>query len=77
MEEHPSVIGVGRDSWQDSVVDWKCVKSEDREGRTGRLNMMGKKENHRESFKHSKSSKHQHNLSSLKHYICLYLGKQP
>lgn len=43
MEEQPSVIGVGRDSWQDSVVDRMCVKSEDREGRTGRLNTMKKK----------------------------------
>lgn len=76
MEEQPSVIGVGRDSWQDSVVDRMCVKSEDREGRTGRLNTM-KKKKITESFKHGKSSKHQHNLSSSKHYTCLYLRKQP
>lgn len=43
MEEHPDVIGIERDSWQESVVDWTCVKRQDKEARTERLNMMKKK----------------------------------
>lgn len=62
-----------------TVIDYMCVKREAGEEKSRQSEHDEIKENtinHGESFRHSKGLKHQHYLSSLKHYIYLYLRRQ-